>query len=129
MASVNKVILVGNLGRDPEVRYLPNGDPVANVTIATSSKYKDKSGNAADEIDRLTAQVEPYKADAERYRWLRDTSTDVALVLDKRIKWVPENENVPGVGGYWIYEYRAGEELDAAIDAAMKGQPCQTEQN
>ncbi|MEI7764875.1 MAG: single-stranded DNA-binding protein, partial [Comamonadaceae bacterium] len=44
MASVNKVILVGNLGRDPEVRYLPSGDPVANVTIATSSKYKSKTG-------------------------------------------------------------------------------------
>lgn len=43
MASVNKVILVGNLGRDPETRYMPNGDQVTNVTIATSETWKDKS--------------------------------------------------------------------------------------
>lgn len=43
MASVNKVILVGNCGRDPEVRYLPSGQAVANVSVATSSKRKDKN--------------------------------------------------------------------------------------
>ncbi len=51
MASVNKVILVGNLGRDPEVRYLPSGDAVANVTIATSSKFKNKSGEMVEETE------------------------------------------------------------------------------
>lgn len=46
MASVNKVIIVGNLGADPEVRYLPSGDAVANVRVATTDRYKDKaSGN------------------------------------------------------------------------------------
>jgi single-strand DNA-binding protein len=40
---VNKVILVGNLGRDPEVRYTPNGAAVANITIATSEGWKDKA--------------------------------------------------------------------------------------
>ena len=44
MASVNKVILVGNLGRDPEVRYMPNGEAVANFSIATTENWKDKSG-------------------------------------------------------------------------------------
>ena len=43
MASVNKVILVGNCGRDPEVRYLPSGQAVANISLATSSKRKDKN--------------------------------------------------------------------------------------
>jgi single-strand DNA-binding protein len=43
MASVNKVILVGNCGRDPEVRYLPSGGAVANVSIATTSRRKDRS--------------------------------------------------------------------------------------
>ncbi|WP_175891316.1 single-stranded DNA-binding protein [Burkholderia cepacia] len=43
MASVNKVILVGNLGADPEVRYLPSGDAVANVRLATTDRYKDKA--------------------------------------------------------------------------------------
>jgi single-strand DNA-binding protein len=43
MASVNKVILVGNCGRDPEIRYLPSGQAVANISIATSLKRKDKT--------------------------------------------------------------------------------------
>ncbi|MCC7326933.1 MAG: single-stranded DNA-binding protein [Burkholderiales bacterium] len=44
MASVNKVILLGNLGRDPETRYTTGGDAVANLNIATSETWKDKSG-------------------------------------------------------------------------------------
>jgi single-strand DNA-binding protein len=43
VASVNKVILVGNLGADPEVRYLPSGDAVANIRLATTDRYKDKA--------------------------------------------------------------------------------------
>jgi len=42
MASVNKVILVGNLGKDPESRYMPNGDAVVNITLATTDTWKDK---------------------------------------------------------------------------------------
>ena len=42
MASVNKVILVGNLGRDPEIRYAPSGDAICNVSIATTDTWKDK---------------------------------------------------------------------------------------
>jgi len=43
MASINKVILIGRLGRDPEIRYTPNGDAVANFSIATSENWKDKN--------------------------------------------------------------------------------------
>ncbi len=43
MASVNKVIIVGNLGRDPETRYLPSGDAVSNINVATTDRYKDKT--------------------------------------------------------------------------------------
>ena len=49
MASVNKVLIVGNLGRDPEMRTFPNGDKVANVTIATTDKWKDKASGEARE--------------------------------------------------------------------------------
>ncbi len=42
MASVNKVILVGHLGKDPETRYMPNGDAITNATLATSESWKDK---------------------------------------------------------------------------------------
>ena len=41
---VNKVILVGNLGNDPEVRYMPNGNAVANLSLATSESWKDQQG-------------------------------------------------------------------------------------
>lgn len=44
MASVNKVILVGNLGRDPETRYMPDGGAITNISIATTSQWKDKNG-------------------------------------------------------------------------------------
>ncbi len=43
MASVNKVILVGNLGKDPDVRYLPSGEAVTNITLATTESWKDKN--------------------------------------------------------------------------------------
>jgi len=43
MASVNKVIIVGNLGRDPETRYLPSGEAVTNINVATTDKWKDKA--------------------------------------------------------------------------------------
>ncbi len=42
MASVNKVIIVGNLGADPETRYMPNGDAITNIRVATTDRWKDK---------------------------------------------------------------------------------------
>jgi single-strand DNA-binding protein len=51
MASVNKVILIGNLGRDPEVRYMPSGDAVATLNLATTEKWKDKNGEAQEQTE------------------------------------------------------------------------------
>ena len=52
MASVNKVILIGNLGKDPEVRYMPSGSAICTVTIATSRQWKDKtSGERQEETE------------------------------------------------------------------------------
>ena len=51
MAGVNKVILIGNLGKDPEVRHLESGASVANFPIATTESYKDKSGNRQDQTE------------------------------------------------------------------------------
>lgn len=51
MASVNKVILVGNLGRDPEVRYMPSGDAVASFSIATTETWKDKNGQKQEQTE------------------------------------------------------------------------------
>jgi single-strand DNA-binding protein len=50
MASVNKVIIVGNLGRDPEVRYMPSGDAIANIAVATSYKSKDRNTGEQKEL-------------------------------------------------------------------------------
>ena len=50
MASVNKVILLGNLGRDPETRYAPNGDAICNITVATTDNWKDKQTGEKKEL-------------------------------------------------------------------------------
>jgi single-strand DNA-binding protein len=52
MASINKVIIIGNLGKDPEIRYTPNGSAVCNITVATSRQWKDKnSGDKQEETE------------------------------------------------------------------------------
>ncbi|MEI8249407.1 MAG: single-stranded DNA-binding protein, partial [Candidatus Taylorbacteria bacterium] len=50
MASFNKALIIGNLGRDPEVRRTANGDAVANITVASTDKYKDKTTGETKEI-------------------------------------------------------------------------------
>jgi single-strand DNA-binding protein len=64
MASVNKVVLIGNLGRDPEIRYTQSGEPIANFTLATNEVWNDKSGQKQErtewhrvEVFGKTAQV------------------------------------------------------------------------
>jgi len=49
--SVNKVILIGNLGKDPEVKYTPQGTPVAKIALATNERYKDKNGEWQDRTE------------------------------------------------------------------------------
>jgi len=52
MAGINKVILIGRLGKEPELRYTPNGDPVVTLTIATSDEWKDKaSGEKQEKVE------------------------------------------------------------------------------
>lgn len=51
MASVNKVILIGNLGKDPETRYMPDGNAVANFSIATTERWKDKNGDKQEKTE------------------------------------------------------------------------------
>lgn len=51
MASVNKVILVGNLGRDPETRYMPDGGAITNVSVATTDSWKDKNGDKQEKTE------------------------------------------------------------------------------
>ena len=60
MASVNKVILLGNLGRDPETRYTTGGDAVCNLSIATSEQWKDKNGEKQERTERTIPQTGEY---------------------------------------------------------------------
>ena len=51
MVSVNRVILIGNLGQDPTTRYMPNGDAVTNITVATTDTWKDKNGEKQEKTE------------------------------------------------------------------------------
>jgi single-strand DNA-binding protein len=51
MASVNKVILIGNLGRDPETRYMPDGGAITNISVATTDVWKDKAGEKQEKTE------------------------------------------------------------------------------
>lgn len=51
MASVNKVILIGNLGRDPETRYMPDGGAITNISLATTETWKDKNGDKQEKTE------------------------------------------------------------------------------
>src|SRR2546423_15044987 len=51
MASVNKVIISGNLGRDPETRYMPDGGAICNISVATTDKWKDKVGEMQEKTE------------------------------------------------------------------------------
>ena len=51
MASINKVMLIGNLGKDPEIRYMPSGDAIANLTLATTENWKDKAGEKQEKTE------------------------------------------------------------------------------
>jgi single-strand DNA-binding protein len=57
MASLNRVSLIGNLGKDPEVRYLPSGDAVANFSLATTETWKDKSGQKQEKTEWHSVEV------------------------------------------------------------------------
>ncbi|HLA78757.1 MAG TPA: single-stranded DNA-binding protein [Vicinamibacteria bacterium] len=57
MASVNRVILIGNLGRDPEMRYTQGGEPIANFSLATSESWTDKTGNKQERTEWHKVEV------------------------------------------------------------------------
>lgn len=92
MSGVNKVILIGNLGKDPEVRYLDNGVAVANISLATSESYKNKEG------ERIT-QTEWH--DVVLWRGLAEVAEKFlkkgsSIYIEGKLrtnKWVDKDEN------------------------------------
>tara|TARA_B100001057_G_scaffold148654_1_gene148581 strand:- start:164 stop:547 length:384 start_codon:yes stop_codon:yes gene_type:complete len=92
VSGVNKVILIGNLGKDPEVRYLDNGVAVANLSLATSENYKNKDGEKVTQTEwhdivlwRGLAEV------AEKY--LKKGSSVYIEGKLRTSKWVDKDEN------------------------------------
>ena len=92
MSGVNKVILIGNLGKDPEVRYLDNGVAVANMSIATTENYKNKEGDRVSQTEwhdvvlwRGLAEI------AEKY--LKKGSNVYIEGKIRTNKWVDKDEN------------------------------------
>ena len=92
MSGVNKVILIGNLGKDPDVRYLDNGVAVANLSLATSENYKNKDGEKVTQTEwhdivlwRGLAEV------AEKY--LKKGSSVYIEGKLRTNKWVDKDEN------------------------------------
>ena len=92
MSGINKVILIGNLGKDPEVRYLDSGVAVANLSIATSENYKNKDGERVTQTEwhdvvlwRGLAEV------AEKY--LKKGSSIYVEGKLRTNKWVDKDEN------------------------------------
>ena len=93
MSGVNKVILIGNLGKDPEVKYLDNGVAVANLSLATSENYKNKDGEKVTQTEwhdivlwRGLAEV------AEKY--LKKGSSVYIEGKLRTNKWVDKDENI-----------------------------------
>ena len=92
MSGINKVILIGNLGKDPEVRYLDNGVAVANISLATTENYKNKEGEKVSQTEwhdvvlwRGLAEV------AEKY-----LKKGASVYIEGKIrtsKWVDKDEN------------------------------------
>ena len=92
MSGINKVILIGNLGKDPEVRYLDNGVAVANISLATTENYKNKDGEKVSQTEwhdvvlwRGLAEV------AEKY-----LKKGASIYIEGKIrtsKWVDKDEN------------------------------------
>jgi single-strand DNA-binding protein len=92
MSGVNKVILIGNLGKDPEVRYLDNGVAVANISLATTENYKNKDGERVSQTEwhdvvlwRGLAEV------AEKY--LKKGASVYVEGKIRTSKWVDKEEN------------------------------------
>ncbi len=90
MAGINKVILVGNLGKDPEVRAFENGVKVAQFSLATSESYKDKDGNWQEQTE--WHNIVMWRQLAERAE--RDLKKGMQIYLEGRIKtrqWTDQN--------------------------------------
>ncbi|WP_366515611.1 single-stranded DNA-binding protein [Solimonas marina] len=88
---INKVILIGNLGKDPEVRYFPSGDAIANATIATSETWKDRETGEAKEATEWHSVVFPGKLGEIAGQYLKKGSKVYVEGSLRTRKWTDKN--------------------------------------
>ena len=92
MANLNKVFLIGNLTRDPELRYTPGGTAVANLGIAVNRRFKDSSGELKEEVCFLTVTVWDKQAEACCQYLTKGRPVFVEGVLQSRFWETPEGQ-------------------------------------
>ena len=92
MANLNKVFLIGNLTRDPELRYTPNGTAVANLGLAVNRRFKDSSGELKEEVCFLTVTVWDKQAEACCQYLSKGRPVFVEGVLQSRFWETPEGQ-------------------------------------
>ena len=92
MANLNKVFLIGNLTRDPELRYTPGGTAVANLGIAVNRRFKDSSGELKEEVCFLTVTVWDKQAEACCQYLTKGRPVFIEGVLQSRFWETPEGQ-------------------------------------
>ena len=125
MPNLNKVMLIGHLGADPQIRYMPSGDAVCNLSLATSEKWKDKEGQQQEETQwhRLTM----FRRNAEvANEYLRKGA---AVFIEGRIKYRTYEKD--GEKKYstdievFNFQMLGGKSAAAPSQQAPKGAPAQ----
>ena len=128
MANLNKVFLIGNLTRDPELRYTPGGTAVANLGLAVNRKFKDSSGELKEEVCFLTVTVWDKQAEACCQYLQKGRPVFVEGVLQSRFWETPEGqkrsaidvraERVQFLGAYTSNKEKTAMETAEVVDAA-----------
>ena len=137
MANLNKVFLIGNLTRDPELRYTPGGTAVANLGLAVNRKFKDSSGELKEEVCFLTVTVWDKQAEACCQYLQKGRPVFVEGVLQSRFWETPEGqkrsaidvraERVQFLGAYSSNKEKTAIETAEVADAAVTAQTTSTE--
>jgi single-strand DNA-binding protein len=140
--SVNKVILIGRLGKDPETRYMPNGEAVTNATLATSENWKDKSGEKQEKTEwhnlvfyRRLAEIagEYLKKGSQVYiegklqtrKWEKDgvTRYTTEIIVNEMTMLGGKSS---GGGSFEVMEKPAAAEQSSAAPAAKRPAPAKS---
>ncbi|HHE3654155.1 TPA: single-stranded DNA-binding protein [Pasteurella multocida] len=128
MAGVNKVIIVGNLGNDPDIRTMPNGDQVANISVATSESWIDKNTNERKEVTEWHSIVF-YRRQAEICeKYLKKGSKVYVEGKLKTRKWQDQNGQdryKTEINGDVLQMLDSRDQQDNSYSNAKSGKPTQ----